>query len=180
MSRDKEIHRSARTLFDVAVARGDADRVCEDLGGVRDAIAATPELAAALADYTIHDDTRLALLEALFRTGVCPLTMEFLRRMESRKLNGALPQLAAVFETFHEKLKGRLRVHVASASPLPGALGAQLTARLAEMYRMDVRATWEVAPPLLAGFRIRAGDIVHDFSAAAQLRQIQRVWAGQS
>ena len=71
-------------------------------------------------------------------------------------------------------------MHVASASALPGPLASQLTVRLAEMYRMDVRATWEVAPSLLAGFRIRAGDIVHDFSAAAQLRQVQRLWAGLS
>ncbi|MBP7483399.1 MAG: F0F1 ATP synthase subunit delta, partial [Lacunisphaera sp.] len=65
-------------------------------------------------------------------------------------------------------------VTVVSAQSLTPAQSGALTAKLAARLGCDVRLREQTDPALLAGLRLRIGDRVEDYTAAAQIRRFHK------
>ncbi len=85
---------------------------------------------------------------------------------------GRLRYLASIAETFEylaNERRGRLKVAVASAAPLPGDDIERLKAELQEATGKTVLIETSVDPALIGGLVVRIGDRVLDGSIKHQL-----------
>lgn len=94
------------------------------------------------------------------------------RQLASSGRRGALPILAA----FHRLVRLDRQRHVAlveSAAPLADALRTTVEAGLVRKYGADLTTTFEQAPALIAGMRIKVGSDVYDGSVRARLAALE-------
>ena len=75
--------------------------------------------------------------------------------------------------------QARHAARVESAAPLPPEMRAAVQARLERRYG-PVAASFEEAPALLGGMRIRIADDVYDGSVRGALNAIEARWAGDN
>jgi len=169
------IRRQAVVLCGVASSRGAAAAVGEDLDRLAAVFAATPGLGDAV-DSPSEPGARRALASTLDAACGQALTREFVRSLARRRWVRRIPAAAAAYREACERRAGTVRVDVVSAAPLP-APALDRIARAAAAGRAGVRVATAVDPALIAGFRLRIGDTVHDYSAAARLARARRALA---
>lgn len=172
MARPDAIRRPAAVLGSVADARGAGDEVGADLDRIAGLFASTAGLAEAV-DNPAAPLLRRQLAGTLENACAHPLTREFVHHVALRRMAQWLPVAADAYRAERERRAGIVRVNVTSATPLPPQTVARIE-RWAATGRAGVRMTTSVHPGLIAGFRVRIGDLVHDFSVAARLARARR------
>ncbi|OQW95164.1 MAG: hypothetical protein BWK77_07970 [Verrucomicrobia bacterium A1] len=172
MGRPDIIRRPAAVLCSVAEARGVGDEVGADLDRIAGLFVSAPGLAEAI-DNPAAPLSRRELAGTLENACAQPLTREFVRRIAVRRMAQWLPVAADAYRAERERRAGVVRVTLTSAAPLPPQTVARIE-RWAATGRAGVRTTTTVNPGLIAGFRVRIGDLVHDFSVAARLARARR------
>ncbi|MDH3588397.1 MAG: F0F1 ATP synthase subunit delta [Gammaproteobacteria bacterium] len=85
---------------------------------------------------------------------------------------GALPDIAAGFESLRAEAERTVDVTVTSAAPLTDEHRAQLSASLQKRLGRDVRLHCEIDESLIGGAVVRAGDLVIDSSLRGRLQQL--------
>lgn len=83
------------------------------------------------------------------------------------------PAIAEQFERLKAEAEARVDVEIVSATALDAALQQTLTAAIKKKLQREVRVEWKTDPDLIAGARIRAGDLVIDGSAAGELDRLR-------
>jgi F-type H+-transporting ATPase subunit delta len=84
-----------------------------------------------------------------------------------------LPAIAAQFEQLRAEAEARVDVEITSASAVPQAQQQQLAAAVGKRLQRDVAITWKTDAELIAGARIRAGDLVIDGSVRGELDRLR-------
>lgn len=90
------------------------------------------------------------------------------RRLATSKRRGSLALLSC-FQRLVRLDRDRYAAVVESAAPLPDALRADVTARLARAYGPGLVASFQEDPALIGGMRITVGSDVYDGSVRARL-----------
>ncbi len=166
------IRRQAAVLCGVASSRGAAAPVGEDLDRLAAMFDSTPGLAAAV-DSPAAPLARRGLVATLEAACTHPLTGEFVRRLARQRGVRRLPAAAQAYRAERDRRAGIVRLDLVSAAPMAPGLAARIE-RAVGTGRAGVRTTTRVDPGLIAGFRLRVGDTVHDYSAAARLARMRR------
>ncbi len=172
MARPDVIRRLALVLCSVAEARGVADAVGADLDRVTGLFESTPGLAAAV-DNPAAPLSRRELSGTIASACGHPMTREFIRRIALRRMIRWLPAAAAVYRDERERKAGIVLVGLASAAPLAAEAVGRIERWAATGYN-GAHVTASVNPGLIAGFRVKIGDRVHDFTVAARLARARR------
>jgi F-type H+-transporting ATPase subunit delta len=168
--------RYANALFGLALTSGVWPAVRDDYQALHRATAQSSDLAAFLANTLLPPSQRAAALRALFETRLHPLSFRFLRFLESKRRMRLLPLICHHLADFDEQLQGIVRGRVWAPFPLGPSDLQFLTARFESLLASGkhLHLDFLVNPDLIAGVRLRVGDRVHDYSAAAQLRRLGR------
>lgn len=165
------IRRQAAVLCGVASSRGASAPVGEDLDRLAAMFDSTPGLAAAV-DNPAAPLARRELAATLEAACAHALTREFVRQLARRRMARRLPAAAQAYRAECDRRAGTVCLDLASAAPMSPGLVARIE-RAVGAGRAGVRTTSRVDPRLIAGFRLRVGDIVHDYSAAARLARVR-------
>jgi F-type H+-transporting ATPase subunit delta len=161
--------RYATALFDLCVDRRVLEPVHGDLMALRVLVEKTPDLAAFLVQYGLSRERRTAVLRDLFEAHVHPLTYHFLLLMERDNRLGFLAAACSVFDALFRRSKGILDIQLTASHELDSGHVEEIRSRIAARLKCPVECTTKRDPSLLGGFRVQAGDMVYDFSVAAQL-----------
>jgi F-type H+-transporting ATPase subunit delta len=153
----------------------DPDRVRQDLRAFEEALAASSELAVALASPSISRPRKRAVVSRLVQTlGIAGIAKNFLLVLIDHRRTAALSEILDAFERLLDERRGILQVDVSSASPLEHGQQDGLIRQLELMTGKKVGLNLKVNGDLVGGLVVRMGSTVYDGSVRGQLEALGR------
>jgi F-type H+-transporting ATPase subunit delta len=170
--------RYARALLDVALAKGEAERVHEDLGSAVATIGANDELRAVLQHRALRVEKKRGIVAGLWKEGLVARLLAMLAERDRLEL---LPSIAEAFEKAWNESRGVASAEAVSATPLSEGQAQALSAAIGTSLGLNVDLKARVDPSLLGGLRLSVGGRTYDGTVRTQLRALRdRLAAGGS
>ena len=166
--------RYTQALYEAAADAGRLDAVAADLESIGQLLDSSPEFASFVGDPTLPEDRRRQGLDALFKGKVEDLTLRLLHLLVAKDRLAVLPGVVQTFGEQVDEAKGLLSVQVTTPVELTATQLKALTAKLEARTGKTIRATQDLDPSLIGGFRLRMGDVVEDHSLRAKLDLFKR------
>ncbi|MBX3412635.1 MAG: ATP synthase F1 subunit delta [Pirellulales bacterium] len=171
----------AKAFLGAAEKAGQTDAVVEELDAVvTEALDPYPRFESLLASGMLSPAEAEGVLQRTLGPWVSPLLMNFLKVLATR---GRLDCLRAIRQAAHDQLdqmRGRARVTVSTATPLPADALSKLGTRLRGMLALEPVLEPQVDPDLIGGVLLRVGDTVYDGSVATRLAQVREQMINRS
>ena len=164
--------RYAEALFDSAKAEGRIDRTLEELALIGTLLRDTPDLRELMNNPDVEPDDKVGVLDRAQGGAWSSLVKAFVKMAVSLGRPESLPAIVQAFEALVDEERGRLRVTVRSARPLPEPVLARLRAQLARAERKEIFLDTEAAPDLLGGIQLILGHRVIDGSVRRHLADL--------
>ena len=165
----------ADALLGVAEKAGQTEAVLEEFDTlVGQVYERFPKLEAILGSALVAHEEKLEILDRVLGGKVSSEFLDFLK-VVSR--HGRLDILRAILRQArlrYERLRGRVRVCLTTATPLEQAQIQQLTENLRAMLGGEPLVEQVVDPTLIGGAVLRVGDVVYDGSIANQLQILRQ------
>jgi F-type H+-transporting ATPase subunit delta len=134
----------------------------------------SPELRHVVASPAFGIEDKVAVLTELGgRFGCPPAGKAFLGQLVRKNRVGFLPEIAEAFAGLVDQSKGRQPVTVISTASLPQSEQDRIKARLREVLKRDVDATFQTDAGQLAGLQIRIGSTVVDGTVRGRLNELR-------
>lgn len=166
--------RYATALFGLAEESGSLDAIATDVSRLKDALAASDELVAALDNPSISRDELSGVAASLsLQLGLSETTRKFLGLMASNRRLSALPKAMASFEALLAEKRGEATANVTSATPLTDEQRDALANALAASAGKKIHMTVDVDPELIGGLVVKMGSKMIDASVRAKLSSLQ-------
>jgi F-type H+-transporting ATPase subunit delta len=179
MSVQTVARRYASALADVALERGEASEVQEELTTWERLFQSSENLREVFRNPTIALDQKRGVLNKLIeRARPRPTTVNFLKVLLQ---NQRLTDLAEINSKFAEVLDvraGTVAATVLTARSVPEDAQQKLHATLSILTKSKVRVNFATDPELIGGLVTRIGSTVYDGSVRNHLQQIKEKMAG--
>ncbi|AKM11707.1 F0F1 ATP synthase subunit delta [Croceicoccus naphthovorans] len=171
--------RYASALFDLAVDQNQVTAVEGDLDSLREAISATPELAALLKDPEIsRRASGEAIVAVATHLGAADLTKKFLGTLAENRRLAKLPEMIRAFHAIAAAQRGEVTADVTSAHALTDTQIAALTAKLTAREGRDVKVRTSVDSSILGGLIVKIGSQQIDGSIRTRLNSLATAMKG--
>lgn len=171
----------AKAFLGAAETAGQTEVAVEELGAFTTTVLdGFPKLEAVFASALVSHDDKAALIDRLFKSRLSPLVVDFLKVISR---HGRLDILRAIHHEvlkLYYELRGRVRVQLSTATPVPDELAKSLRASLHKLLGNEPTLEPAVDPALIGGIVLRVGDTVYDGSVARQLRQVREQMINRS
>jgi F-type H+-transporting ATPase subunit delta len=168
--------RYAAVLFEVVNQTGEVSQAERDLNAFIDLVTGHPLLQAVLTSPSVPAARKRAVLaQVLDASGACTDAVRRLVLMLAER--DRLGSLATVAEAFTRRVMAHQKVvdaTIETATPMPEAQRAALTAALSAASGADVRLHDTVNPDIVGGIIARVGSVVYDASLTHQLRKMRQ------
>jgi len=162
----------AKALFEAAEDSGRVDAVQRDLGEFADAVEASPELSAFLANPQVDPAAKVGVLGELSE-GSDELVHNFLRLIASKGRAGQIPGIRDEFQALVDRAQGRVAVELTTAFELSDDEAATIVAQIEQSSGRKVEATRKVDPELVGGMILQAGSLRVDASVRGRLERLR-------
>lgn len=171
----------AQALMSVAQSGNLVDRISEDVNQILALLQESEDLRNFLANPTVKNDAKKAVLQQILGEQIHPFTRNFLMILVDRRRILFLEGIAKQFQALLRQLNQAVLAEVISAVPLNEA--QQQTIREKVMSITNARQVdleTKIDPELIGGVIIRVGSQVIDASLRGQLRRISLRLAGNA
>ena len=162
----------AKALFEAAEDSGRVEAVQRDLGEFADAVEASPELSAFLANPQVDPAAKVGVLGELSE-GSDELVHNFLRLIASKGRAGQIPGIRDEFQALVDRAQGRVAVELTTAFELSDDEAATIVAQIEQSSGRKVEATRKVDPELVGGMILQAGSLRVDASVRGRLERLR-------
>ena len=162
----------AKALFEAAEDSGRVDAVQRDLGEFADAVEASPELSAFLANPQVDPAAKVGVLGELSE-GSDELVHNFLRLIAAKGRAGQIPGIRDEFQALVDRAQGRVAVELTTAFELSDDEAASIVAQIEQSSGRKVEATRKVDPELVGGMILQAGSLRVDASVRGRLERLR-------
>ncbi len=162
----------AKALFEAAEDSGRVDAVQRDLGEFADAVEASPELSAFLANPQVDPAAKVGVLGEL-SDGSDELVHNFLRLIAAKGRSGQIPGIRDEFQALVDRAQGRVAVELTTAFELSDDEAAAIVAQIEQSSGRKVEATRKVDPELVGGMILQAGSLRVDASVRGRLERLR-------
>ncbi len=172
--------RYAVALADVAIARGEAQEVREELSSWDAMMQSNPQLSEVFRHPTIpYEQKRGVLNELIQRARVRPTTANFLQVLLQNHRLADLAEINRQFEQELDRRAGVVTAEVTTALSIEPEAQEALRARLSQLTGSKVRLQFTVDDALIGGVVTRIGSTLYDGSVRGQLQQIKQRMIGE-
>ena len=162
----------AKALFEAAEDSGRVDAVQRDLAEFADAVEASPELSAFLANPQVDPAAKVGVLGELSE-GSDELVHNFLRLIAAKGRAGQIPGIRDEFQALVDRAQGRVAVELTTAFELSDDEAASIVAQIEQSSGRKVEATRKVDPELVGGMILQAGSLRVDASVRGRLERLR-------
>jgi F-type H+-transporting ATPase subunit delta len=169
MPESKAGKRYARALFSLANDKDEVDRVLQDLRAIRTLLLESDDLRRFVKHPALPEEKQKDVLHALFGSRVAPVTERFLQFLVDRRRVAILEDVCHVYEDLVYDARNIQRISIECAYPLREDQLETIKTRMGTRYGKEIEVAVTNEESLLAGFRIRVGDEVHDYSVRGKL-----------
>lgn len=173
MPADAVAARYAQALFETVKLEGVVDNTLEQLQALEQVLHDHAQLGELLGNPGVDPDDKVGIVERLLRGRCSALVRAFVKMVVSMDRSASLGEIIGAFEASVEADRGRVRVVVRSAYPLPEAVLARLRTHLAHRERKQIELRPELAPELLGGVQLVVGYRLIDGSVRRQLNELR-------
>ena len=179
MSVQTVARRYASALADVALERGQAREVQEELLAWEKLFQASPMLQEVFRNPTIAMDKKRAVLNKIIeRVKPGTTTVNFLKVLLQNQRLTELGEINRKFAEILDVRAGMVAARVTTARSVPESAQQSLHAKLLSLTGKKVRIDFTTDPDLIGGLVTRIGSTVYDGSVRNHLRQIREKMAG--
>lgn len=170
--------RYAKAIFSLAQDESTLEPTGDEIERLA-AVAADPELAAALANPLLSSTTRRAIARSLAeRLDLRPTTRNFVALLADHQRLDQLVGIADQYRRLVDRALGRVRVQITSATALTAEQQERVVAAFARKTGRSVLPTVSVEPALLGGVIVEVEGKVYDGSVRTQLTRLAGNIAG--
>lgn len=172
--------RYATVLYDFAKDKQKLDDVYADAQTLRKAMASQPEAQEFFESPTRKVSEKRQLVEAAFKSAVCPETFRFLEFLVEKERISFMSAIMLVFEMLYKKDHNVCTATITTAKQLTeqqqAAFTEQLKAKLIGSGRTveSVDATFKVQPEIIGGLILAVDGMQLDDSVLTKLKNIER------
>ena len=164
----------AKALLGASEKAGQTATVLAELDAlVDDVLDPQPRLEALFASQLVGAHDKEGLIDRVFAPRLSQLTADFLKVLARHGRLGLVRAIRREAQAQYDVLRGRVRIAVQTATPLPDAQSQRLAAQLQKMLSAEPLLEASVEPSLIGGLVLRMGDTVYDGSVARQLAQLR-------
>ena len=164
--------RYASALADVAITRGEAREVQEELHGWEDMFVQSNELRQLIDSPTVALDEKRKVIQTLIkRLRPRPTTANFILVLLQNQRLGQLAEINRSFAQTLDARSGVVAATITTAKPMAQGPQETLRASLAKLTGKQVRLSFETDSELIGGLVARIGSTVYDGSVRNQLQQ---------
>jgi F-type H+-transporting ATPase subunit delta len=162
----------ARALFAAAKEQGRVAPVQRDLSAFADAVEASPDLGAFLANPEIDSAAKVAVLGELSE-GADELVHNFLRLLATKGRAGQIPGIRDELQALVDREQGRIAVELTTAYELSDDEATAIVAQIEQASGRQVEATRKVDPELIGGMILQAGSLRVDASVRGRIQRLR-------
>jgi F-type H+-transporting ATPase subunit delta len=163
----------ARSLFEVAKARGLLDTIREQLGQFASALNDNREVAIFFFSPYFSTDEKKAGLNRMV-SGAEPIFENFLEALLERHRMPAIFRIRAAYEQMWEEENRLLPVQVTSAVVLDEQTVQSIGERIGEQTGRRIELSSEVDDSIIGGIVLRVGNVILDASIRNRLEQLRK------
>lgn len=165
--------RYAQALLQEAERTGNVEQVDQDVDLIRTSLDDSRELVLVFESPVISREKKEAIVSALFKDRLQPVTLHFLELLIEKKREDLFPAVVRAYSALRDKQLGIVEARVRSAALLADAERERLETALEEKTGQNVRLQVDVDSSLIGGLVVRIGDTVYDSSVRHQLSMLR-------
>jgi F-type H+-transporting ATPase subunit delta len=167
--------RYAKSLLDLAVEKGQLEKVNADMLHLQQITKSSRDFLNLLRSPIVSADKKQAVIDAVIGKNVSELTEAFTRLLVNKGREGELPEIITAFINQYKDKKGIHTVKLTTAVPVSDAVKNQLIEQVKKTSGLqNVELETKVDPSIIGGFVLQTGDKLIDASVAYDLKQISR------
>ncbi|HEV2521237.1 MAG TPA: ATP synthase F1 subunit delta [Candidatus Acidoferrales bacterium] len=166
--------RYAGALVDVALEKGQADQVKQELSAFAGLVRESPQLRAILANPAISRANKHAAIEQLVDgMGASRTLRNYLFVIVDQRRAGMLEEIEQAFARILDARQGVRQATVSSATELSANERADLTAALGKLTGEKVQPRFMMDSALIGGSIVQIGTTIYDGSVRTQLERLR-------
>jgi F-type H+-transporting ATPase subunit delta len=175
----KEVHPSssavayATALIELANERQLTQSIADELDGLRQVLAQIPTFRAFLADPSIGETERTAVLKKVFAGKVQPLMEHFLEVVAAKGRLAQLSQIADAYDDLLDEQQGKIEVDVTVAQKLTPDQLEQVRQKVSAALNKDAVVHQYVDDSIIGGLILRVQDKLIDASVKTQIMKLR-------
>ena len=167
--------RYAKSLMDLALEKGELERVFQDMQWLQQMIKGSRDFTNLLRSPVIKADKKDKIVDTILQGRVTNITSLFIRLLIAKGRESNLPEMITSFISQYKAHKNIYPIKLTTAAPISENLKEGIMDQIrktSEMKNIELEAV--VDENLIGGFVLEAGDKLIDASIAYDLKQIAR------
>ena len=155
--------RYAKCLFDLAIEKGELEKVYEDMKLLHEICKTSRDFVNLLKSPIIPVDKKEKILGGIFKGKVSPLTGEFTRLLvrKGREIN--FPEITTAFIEQYKEYKGIQTVKLTTAVPVSADIKQDIINKVqARVNANEIQLEEKINPDIIGGFRLELRDYLID------------------
>jgi F-type H+-transporting ATPase subunit delta len=160
-------------LFQLAVEKGNADVVKNDIETLYQSILVSDELKAFFSNPVLKPGMKTGIINSVFQS-FDKNTLGFLSLVIQNRREEFLEDISLNFLKRYRKFKGIEQVVFTSAVKIDADLENKIKALIGKALKSDIEFDTHVNDKIIGGFLLRMGDKQYDASISSKLEDIKR------
>jgi F-type H+-transporting ATPase subunit delta len=167
--------RYAKSLIDLALERGELERVYADMKWLNSVCKSNRDFVNVLKSPVINSDTKRKIVEAVVKSNVSEMTNGFNSLLVAKGRENFLPEIVEAFIAAYKEYKHIKIVKLTSATPLSDPIRNAIVEQVKKSAGFEtIELEEKVDPSIIGGFVLQIGDKLVDASIAYDLRSIAK------
>lgn len=164
----------AEALFGIARESGRVDDLGQELRGFLTLVQENGDIEEFLASPVLDPSVKVRHLRKALERNASDIVADFLCLLIDKRRTQALASIVGAYGRMADRHANRARVSVRTATPLAGALRAEIETVLKAALAKEVVVEPEVEPAILGGAVVAIGDRVYDGSIRNRLNAFRK------
>lgn len=176
MQGTKVATRYAKSLFDLALEKGEIEKVCADMKLVQQVCSTSPDFVAMLTSPIIKTDKKQAIIHSVFDKQLSKVSLAFVDIIVKKKREMFLPEIAEAFAVKYKEHKKILTAVITTAFGIDETLRKQVIEVIKGATKSEIELVEKVDTTLIGGFIVRVGDKQDDTSIRTKIMKLSRIF----
>jgi len=167
--------RYAKSLLDLAIEKGQLERVYKDMLYLQDVIKSSSEFSSLLKSPVVKSDLKIKAVNGVTKGKISDMTTSFTTLLMNKNREVVLPEVILSFIEQYKKEKKIHSIKLTTAIPVSENVKKSIIAQIKKTSDMENIELEEIIDPsIIGGFVLQAGDKLIDASISYDLKTIAR------
>ena len=155
--------RYAKSIFDLAIERGELEKVYEDMLMLNQICKKSKDFVGILHSPIIPADKKEKILASVFKGKVSPLTGAFTRLLVNKGRESNFREITTAFIEQYKEYKGIQTLKITTAYPVSEEVKRDIVEKLRPRVKAkELEVEEKVNPDVIGGFRLELRDLLLD------------------